>query len=403
MAEEIKNQTVAEDAVKETAVDENVAGHSETDIDASSEHHHHHHHHHHHSGSGHHHHHRRRRHRSSKRKQRKKRILHIVIITVVLVLTALVVAGASLYAMYHQGKDQVVNDTIDMTAPGNVTVGKKGEYVIYNGERYNYNKDIINILFMGIDDSKNSEDSDMGHMADVIDLFAIDKNSGTIHIINVPRDTMTEVSMYSPDGGYIGREKQPIASAFAYGDGAKTSCLNTAEAVSRVFYNLPIKTYISLNLEGIADINDAVGGVDVVSPETIDPFVKDESYHLEGELARYFVQLRSKERDDANLLRNNRQKLYFSAFLKKVIAETKQNISLPLSLYDVAQPYTCTNLNPDRITYLATEFVVNRNMKQSFSNVPVDVVTNGNYAENYVKEKEFYEMFLSIFYTKDKK
>ncbi len=319
---------------------------------------------------------------------------------VVLVLTGLVVAGASLYAMYHQGKSQVIDNRIDMTAPDDVTVGKKGAYVIYNGERYNYNRNVINILFMGIDDTETSEGSEQGHMADVIDLFAIDKKSGTIHVINVPRDIMTMIGVYSPDGGYLGLDKQAIAAAYAYGDGKETSCLNTADAVSRVFYNLPIKTYISLNMGGIAEINDAVGGVEVVSPETIGPFVKGETYHLQGDKARMFVQLRSKESDNANLMRNARQKVYFSAFLKKVITQTKQDISLPISLYNTSRPYSCTNLNPDRITYLATEFVVNRNMALSFKAVPVDVKTNGNYAENYVKEKEFYEMFLSIFYTK---
>lgn len=319
---------------------------------------------------------------------------------VVLLLTALLVAGATFLAMYRQGKDLTMPDQINITAPDDVTVGKKGAYVIYNGHRYNFNRDITNILFMGVDDTETSKDSEGGHMADVLTLFAIDKKAGSINVINIPRDIMADIGVYSPDGGYIGRDRQAIAAAYAYGDGKETSCLNTAEAVSRLFYNLPVKTYASLRMQGIREINDAVGGVDVVSPETITPFVKGESYHLMGETARKFVQLRSKDRDDANLLRNERQKTYFSAFLKKLIAQTKEDISVPVDLYNISKPYSATNLNAERITYLATEFVLKRSMKLAYSSVPVDVTPAGDYVENAVKEKEFYEMFLNIFYTK---
>lgn len=323
-----------------------------------------------------------------------------MIVLVVLLLTGLLVAGATFLAMYRQGKDMTSPGKINITAPDNVTVGKKGEYVIYNGHRYNYNKEINSILFIGVDDTETTKGSAGGHMADVLTLFAIDKKSGTINVINVPRDIMADIGIYSPDGGYIGRDRQAIAAAYAYGDGKDTSCLNTAGAVSRLFYNLPVKTYLSLRMDGIRELNDAVGGVDVVSPETITPFVKGESYHLNGDLARKFVQLRSMERDDANLLRNERQKIYFNAFLKKLIAQTKQDISLPVDLYNISRPYSATNLNADRITYLATEFVIKRNMKLAYTSVPVDVKPVGEYVENTVREKEFYEMFLSIFYTK---
>lgn len=401
MADE-NNKTVQGEASTMPTADEQTAPAAEDDKaeqqESASErsHHHSHHHHHHH----HRHHHRHRRRRRHSRDKKKKRAKHILIVIVVLLLTGLLVAGATFLAMYRQGKDMTSTDRINITAPDNVTVGKKGEYVFYNGHRYNYNKEINSILFIGVDDTETTKGSAGGHMADVLTLFAIDKKSGTINVINVPRDIMADIGIYSPDGGYIGRDRQAIAAAYAYGDGKDTSCLNTAAAVSRLFYNLPVKTYLSLRMDGIQEINDAVGGVDVVSPETIVPFEKGKTYHLEKDLTRKFVQLRSMERDDANLLRNERQKTYFSAFLQKAISQTKQNISLPVDLYQISRPYSATNLNPDRITYFATEYVVKRKMKLAFKSVPVDVQVVGEYSENIVKEKEFYEMFLSIFYTK---
>ena len=112
--------------------------------------------------------------------------------------------------------------------------------------------------------------------------------------------------------------------------------------------------------------------------------------------------MRSKDRADANLLRNERQKIFFKEFVAKVVAETRKDIQTPLRIKDIAEPYSCTNLNADRITYLSTEFIVNRDMKFVYSSVPVEVAQVGDNAENYVKEKEFYELFLKLFYQKAK-
>lgn len=381
----------AEDAAKAAQQEEN----SEED----SGHHHRRHHHHRHSGS------KRKRRRKHKSKRKSKRRKKVLITILVLFLTALFVAGVSLFAMYRNGKDQMHADNYNITAPEGVTIGKNGNYIIYNGERYNYNDDVISILFLGIDNKNSSDEQKQigkGHQSDVIVLGAINPKDNKITLINVPRDIMTDVDVYSPAGGYVGREQMQIALAYAYGDGAEKSCLNAAESVSRLFYNLPIKTYISLNLDGVPEINDSVGGVDVVSPETIGEFTKGESYHLDGEAARAFVNKRVSDRADANILRNQRQKEYINKFLQKFFKATRKDISVPVDLYNVSQPYCCTNLNPDRITYLATEFVVNRRITPQYQNVPVDVEQKDGAALNYVKEKEFYELFLDIFYTKAK-
>ena len=368
--------------------------------DASGDGHHHHHHHHHHHDRHH-----RRRHHHRHHHHKKKQIKRLLLIAGVLMLLGIAVGAGLVFSMYHSGREQVVDENISITAPSEVRLGDDGRYVIYQNERYNYKKDIIPILFLGVDicgDLVQDKNDSKKLMADVITLFAIDKEDGVINVINVPRDIITDVGVYSPAGGFVGLEKQAIAAAYAYGDGRDISCINTEDAVSRLFYNLPIKTYVSLNITGISTINDSIGGVDVVSPETVDQFVEGERYHLVGETASDFVRMRSKDRADANLLRNERQKIFFKEFVAKVVAETRKDIQTPLRIKDIAEPYSCTNLNADRITYLSTEFIVNRDMKFVYSSVPVEVAQVGDNAENYVKEKEFYELFLKLFYQKAK-
>ena len=351
--------------------------------------------HHHHSGKR----------RKRSRRSKKKRVKRIVITVISVVLSLVLVIAALAFSMYIRGKDSMNQSNTEIKIPESIDAEQSGDYIIYKGERYRLKSNLTSILFLGVDKRKSSEaDKQIGenHQSDVIALGVIDSAGGTIKIINVPRDIMTDVNVYSPSGGYVGRERMQIALAYAYGDGKKTSCINAQEAVSRLFYNIPINTYFSMNLDGIQEINDSVGGVDVVSPETIGNFVKGEKYHLEGFDARQFVYLRDKTSPDANLKRNERQKVYLNAFIKKFIAATKKEPSTAISLFNASAPYSCTNLNADKITYLATEFIVNRNMKYDITNVPVDVKQVENHAENYVKEQEFFEEFLSIFYNKVK-
>lgn len=352
-------------------------------------------HHHHHSGKT----------RKRSRRSKKKRIKRIIITAVSAILSIALIVTAIAFAMYIRGKDSMNQRNTEIKLPENIDAEQNGDYIIYNNEKYRLKKDLTSILFLGVDKYKSSEEDKQAgenHQSDVIALGVIDKTTNAINIINVPRDIMTDINVYSPSGGYVGRERMQIALAYAYGDGKKTSCINSADAVSRLFYNIPINTYFSMNLDGIQEINDSIGGVDVVSPETIGNFEKGQKYHLEGLAARQFVYLRDKTSPDANLKRNERQKVYLNAFIKKFIAATKKDVTTAVDLFNASAPYSCTNLNADKITYLATEFVINRNMKYEISNVPVDVKQVGDRAENYVKEQEFFENFLKIFYTKVK-
>ena len=95
-------------------------------------------------------------------------------------------------------------------------------------------------------------------------------------------------------------EKQQICLAYAYGDGKEKSCENVLASVRRLFYNVPINTYFALDLDGISELNDAVDGVDVTSPETIATFEEGKDYHLVGMEAESFVRTRRMDRLDAN-------------------------------------------------------------------------------------------------------
>lgn len=326
----------------------------------------------------------------------------MLLITGISILTLAVILGAAYAVLYHTGKNEMQSDNLKIESPTNVQTADNGQYVYYKGHKYKYKNDIINMLFIGVDQNNRHVTGGIGNngMSDVIAVAAIDSKTNKATLINIPRDIITDVKVYDANGGYTGVEKMQIALSFSYGDGEDTSCINTMAAVRSLFYNVPLSSYFALHMEGVPQLNDSIGGVTVTSPETIGQFVEGETYHLMGDDALSFVHDRSMYTADANLKRNERQKVYLSSFIKEFIKQTKADIGTPVRLFNASKPYSCTNLNANRITYLATEFIMNRNIKIDMKSVPVTVKQVENSAENYVKEEEFYDLFINIFYEK---
>lgn len=344
-------------------------------------------------------------HRSSRKRGGKRRVKKVLIAIVCTLLAINLLFIGTIFILVNKGKGELYDQEIHIISPENVEaqVQDEGQHIIYNGETYEFNKNITSMLFMGVDrrDIDENVTTGTGGQADVIVLMAIDSQKGKTTMVSIPRDTVTDIAVYSIGGMYTGMEQAQLCLAYAYGDGKEKSCQNVLSSVQRIFYNIPIKSYFALDLDGIAAMNDAVGGVDVTSPETIDYFVDGESYHLEGSQAEKFVRARSHDRIDANLLRMERQKVYATAYMNKIIAETKNDITTPVDIFNASSPYSCTNLNPSKIAYLASEIVTGSGMDFEMKNIEGSLTQDENqYARFHIDEDALFELFLSIYYNK---
>lgn len=350
-------------------------------------------------------------HRSSRNKNGKKKMKiwkKLLIAFAAIILSLVLIVTAVLFYLRGTGRQQFHENTYTISAPesSDVNIKDDGNTIVYKGKTYKYKTDCTNMLFMGID-KKDSEEikTEIGnkYQSDVIIVVSIDPKSNKVTLVNVPRDIITDVSVFSKAGGYTGMEKLPIAMAYAYGDTDIKSCINCLDSVRRIFYNIPIKAFFSMEVSGIAVVNDEIGGVDVKSPENVYHdeslvFEKDKEYHLEGNAARDFVMFRTHETANANLLRNERQRIYLTEFMKKTISLTKSDFSTPVNLYNAAEQYSCTNITLNGVTFLATELLGKGNITTDTKTLPVDVKQTDDHAENYLREEEFYELFLSVFY-----
>lgn len=338
---------------------------------------------------------------SPKKKKKSVKKVLLIILIVILCIT-LAVLGTGIVLINIGSKELLENENV-ISAPENVTVENEGEFVVYNGVKYEYNKNMTSILCMGVDRYEfadaETEVVGEGGQSDMIILAAVDTSTGKTTLINVSRDTITDIAVYSDSGDYVETIKAQLCLAYAYGDGKESSCENARTAVQRLFYNIPINSYYAIDLEGIAALNDCVGGIDVVSPETVGDFVEGESYHLVGKQAEQFVRKRVMYTPEANNRRMKRQQLYLNAFMDKVISQTKEDILTPLNLFNEASPYSCTNLNPSRVSYLAETIFANGGISVEMVTVPGESKKGEIFAEYYINEEEFYEMFLDIYYT----
>ena len=184
---------------------------------------------------------------------------------------------------------------------------EQGKEVTYQGEKYVYNEDLVSILFLGVDKKAFEEGGTAGDgkagQADALFLLVLDTKTGKSRLIAISRDTMTDVNVYSDLGNFIGTEKLQLCLAYTYGDGKEKSCENTVRAVSRLFYRMPVAAYAALDLDAIAVLTDAVGGVEVTVTKDLtiqDPSLKEgERKVLTGEQAQWYVRSRLVEEKEA--------------------------------------------------------------------------------------------------------
>ncbi len=348
---------------------------------------------------------------SGLRKRRRGRKIRKIVLSVVGCLLTVVVC---VVVVRHLGKNSLVENAgigaEGMESEKQLT-GEEAEdgIVYYQDEKYRYNDHILTFLFMGIDNDDSFKDEEVMGTAGQSDcnfLAVLDTSNKKMELIGISRDTMTEIAIYDANGEYMRTVKEHLAIQFAYGDGAARSCEMMVEAVSNLMYGLPIHGYCAMNWDGIAVLNDAIGGVEVTVLEDLTwvdkTLVKDESVTLQGKHAFYYVKARNTKKFASNNLRLERQKQYLKTYANKAIAMTKEDIRVPFNILKELDDYMITDISLDQITYLVTEII---NYQIDFDNIRSiegEVVhpEGSRYEQFHVDHEALYELILEVFYEK---
>lgn len=185
---------------------------------------------------------------------------------------------------------------------------------VWEHKEYKY----TTILFIGVDQPQLASASlRAGGQADFLLLLAIDRVNHQVHTLQIDRDAVVPVQVYGAFGNPAGVREMQICLAYAFGATPEKACQNTVRAVETLLGGITIDHYVALDMEGMALLNDALGGVTVTLTEDFsmyDPvMIKGATITLRGEQAQYFLRGRQSVGDGSNTGRMNRQAVFMEA------------------------------------------------------------------------------------------
>lgn len=223
-----------------------------------------------------------------------------------------------------------------------------------DGISYFPRQDITVMLLMGIDEygpvAASNSYRNTGE-ADMVALVIFDETNEKIDLLCLNRDTMLEMPVLGVGGKQAGTLFGQLALSHTYGSGLKDSCENTKTAVSNFLYGLNINYYVAMNMDAIAMLNDAVGGVTVNVTDDfsqVDPTITQGEMTLMGQQAIHYVQVRKDVGDEKNISRMERQKAYMNGFVQ-AFRQANQQEDFIVKTYESVSDYIVTDFTTKSI------------------------------------------------------
>ncbi|TCT19889.1 LytR family transcriptional attenuator [Melghiribacillus thermohalophilus] len=226
--------------------------------------------------------------RKQKKGKKKKRKIVLAIIGVLLL-------GGLAYFVHLYNK---LEDTVEtMYAPLESDTEKKADI-----ENRFKNKDTINVLLLGVDE----REGDRGR-SDTMVFLSLNPDTNKMLMFNIPRDTYVNIP---------GRGMDKINHAYAFG-GSELS-VQTVED----FLDTTVHFYGKVNMEGLIEGVDAIGGVTVYNDMAFShggyDFPEGE-ITLSGEEALIYSRMR-KQDPRGDLGRNTRQQQIIDAMIDEAVS-----------------------------------------------------------------------------------
>lgn len=278
---------------------------------------------------------------------------------------------------------------------------QKPIFLTYEGKQYPIRKHIRTVLVIGTDSAEQYQEVTQGlkpfynyNQADFLLLLVLDDDGQKTNIIQLNRDTMTDVPWLDVLGKYGGTEFKQLCLAYNYGDGGAKSCRNTCNAVSGLLFDAPIDSYIQVPTSAIPVINDLVGGVPVTIEEdltVLDPaFVAGTTVRLNGAQAEKFVRARTALDNDTNLYRMHRQRLYMDSFQKRAKEAINTDSEFIMKVLEKMAEYLQSDLTAQQLAELIQKL-------DTYETSPIavpqgELVLGEQYYEFYVDKASLWEI-----------
>ena len=182
--------------------------------------------------------------RAEKRKQKRKSTkpkFYVAVVILLLVIAALLIYVPALFFGEPLGDVSKEVSEEPMHKPGGT--------------------DTINIVLLGFDGSQTPGRDDALYRPDTIMIAALNLREGSAKIVNIPRDSYVQIfgtNIYDKiNHSYMYGYYRAAEGEDPHQSGLKTTLLT----VRNFLGGIPIHGYLSIGMDGAADIIDSVGGI----------------------------------------------------------------------------------------------------------------------------------------------
>ena len=272
---------------------------------------------------------------------RRNKLIIALVIVYLAILGGIYIVGSILEAEPEQAN---IYGDLSTRFAADVTLEYRGKSYPYYDNQY------TNILVIGVDQAQLSANTSQrnGGQADFLLLLAISRHDRTITPIHIDRDTISAVPVYGAFGDRAGSREMQICLSHSFGESQEECCANTVEAVQNLFCGIPIDYYLAMDMDGIAELNDALGGVTVTLTEDfshLDPeMTAGKTLTLRGRQAEYYVRGRYGVGDYSNRQRMTHQQDFIREALPELYSLIESDPNYVSDLYDQLLPHLCTDL-----------------------------------------------------------
>ncbi len=254
---------------------------------------------------------------------------------------------------------------------------------------------VTTILAIGSD---TRSDKYLYGLADVIRLIRIDTVTPKVTVLEFPRDLWVQIPDIADD--LNGQDHEKLNQAYLYGNPGFGYTNDRAQGPGLLARTLAlnfgthIDHYAAVNMRTFVKIVDAVGGIDVTLPETIDGRTADDpntrllflqgENHLNGTRALTLARTRI----DGVFQRADHQNLVLCALRKKLISpEVIDNIPDIIRSFQGAVQ---TDLSPQQLSQLACIGTKLQPENIIFSSFPENLFTQDRIYDPVFKKEVFY-------------
>lgn len=273
--------------------------------------------------------------------------------------------------------------------------------ITYEGKKYRYNTNLMNVLFLGIDNGDEASEENLpgeAGQSDCIMVISLNKETKEGRILQIPRDTITEVDIFDSNGNCFATVEEQVANQYAYAGGGKDSCWASKKTVAELLNGLQIDAYLSIDMASIPIINDAAGGVTLTIPEDytdVDPaFEKGAVVTLTGQQSYDYVRYRDIEEDFSNNERMQRQQQYIPALITAIRKKVGSGSKYYETFYPLVEKYMVTDLTADQMNELGDYELATSEVEM----VPGEGRKGEVYEEFHVDEENLQKILIKMFY-----